>query len=468
LSLSAEQLAWLRKHADLQFLTDSQRRRLLKRTTTVVQSLPGENDDDFRDDPKLAKKDHWALKTAVDVCEPLQDVYNVLLREWTCECNTPDEHNSVLASFAMPCRSDGANMNYLLRFMTSCEKRIPWNTLFLDIADDNTVHTSPDSTDSACTVTSAANDAVQDEGSVPIASLHDRLTQGLMRNQSAAKLRFCSVNKGWIVTAVDAVHYRDLSMVSLASLFTENSPHPIGERPFVERLSLALLVAYAFLELGNSPWFPYDVDSINIWFHQTDDSKPMLLQPYIEVDLADDGDLSETQSISQGVLRLVNPAMPCLPLLGKLILELVRASPIPELGSVPGIIAEYRRQMPLYELHVLGAVDTCFFDSNFREAGIHGNERQRERFLEHVICRLQGLLAKCETSLEAEINKAQALQSQKHSNRRRQRSSAGVPVGARLYSPVVKALDDQSRPRDADLSHVLHDNGSIGPCEEHQ
>jgi hypothetical protein len=467
LSLSADQLVWLHKHVGLQYLTAEKRKIVLRQTTAIAQSLP-KYDDIYGDDADLAQKDLWALKTAIDLCDPLHNVYDVLFRNWACECPTPAEHTSVLVAFAVPCRGDDAATHCLLRFTTSREKKAPWSTVLLNIANETSSRSNAGDTDLERFACSTTASIAQVEDDIPVPRLHDCLIRCSSQERGVTKLRFSSLDNKWAIAPHDADRHARFTMVPLGSLFVEDSSHPISKRPFKERLSLALLVTYAFLQLGDSPWFPYGTESINVWFYQAVGSEPTFLQPYIEVGLTNPEDRIDTQSDQLGFLRLINSNMPCLPLLGKLILELIVGHSIEHIGSIERLLASYQHQQPIEAPYILGAVESCISDTNFREETIHGNELQRERFLERVIFRLHGLLSKCGTSLEVEIEAAQKALSLQNAKKRRRHSSAGGASSKRPYTLAFGASEAHTMASNTDSSHALHDNGSLDPCDEGQ
>jgi hypothetical protein len=232
---------------------------------------------------------------------------------------------------------------------------------------------------------------------------------------------------------------------------------------------LALLIAYAFLGLGNSPWFPYITDSIKVWFWKTADDRPILLQPYIEVDLKVTEHNVENQSDGLGLLRMVNRNMPCLPLLGKLILEVVSGQSIGDLHNYEKFLAKYKHQQPIEAPYVADAVNSCFSDREFTHNMIHGNENLRTRFLEQVVGRLQSLLSKCETSLEAEIDSARAHVEAQMSNRKRRRDSTVVDASAKKSHLTMRPRQDTvGVDSDHEPTHCCHDDGSLQAYDRNQ
>lgn len=473
LSMSASDLLCLRQYVELQHITPYQRRNVLRRAAALAQSLLSDVDD-FDVEVEPAKNDIWAVRMANKLCEPLHNVHKTLLKDWTCECPRPDYHDGLLASFAMPCQSDNKDAQFTLRFTSGSDNCTPWNTVSLRITGSQTSQHGCDGSGVAisrakakmCVAALLDNSKVAES---PLQSLHDLLIAKSKQEHVQLQLVFCSTDRTWTIESDDTSGCPRVSMVSLTSLLEQEKPHTIGKRPFKERLSLALLIAYAFLGLGNSPWFPYITDSIKVWFWKTADDQPILLQPYIEVDLKVTEHNVESQSEGLGLLRMVNRNMPCLPLLGKLILEVVSGQSIGDLHNYEKILAKYKHQQPIEAPYVADAVNSCFSDREFTHNMIHGNESLRTRFLEQVVGRLQSLLSKCETSLEAEIDSARAHVEAQMSNRKRRRDSTVVDASAKKSHLTMRPRQDTvDVDSDHEPTHCCHDDGSLQAYDRNQ
>jgi hypothetical protein len=277
-----------------------------------------------------------------------------------------------------------------------------------------------------------------------------------------AKLTYNSGRKSWAMMVDDIPQPEPHPMVSLAELLAKGSSRPL-HNSFAQRLSLALLLAYAFLELGQTPWFPYDKTQINVWFRKPRGSLPIILQPFLEVRLGDDENDEEGREMTG--IRWINGDMPCLPALGKLIFEVISGSSVgPTVGDVYEALKSYPHDYPDRAPFVLGAVNPFFED--FKTHIIHGHEDSRIAFLEKVIYRLNKLLAMCKSSLQKEVRNTHSLLAEPSSvaSKRRRDSlpSEGCPKRSRpnLSEPMVfrtNALCDD---------FCLHDDGSQHPFNQ--
>jgi hypothetical protein len=456
--MSASDLLCLRQYVELQYITPNQRKNVQQRAATLARSLLRDVDE-FDIEMEPAKNDMWAVTMANTLCEPLQNVHKTLFTDWTCECPRPDYHYGLLASFAMPCQNGNKDAQFTLRFTSNRNNCTPWNTVSLKITSSQTCQNGLNDSGQAINVTES-----------PLQSLHDLLISKSKQNHVQFHLSFCSNDGTWTIQSDNTSGCPRVSMVSLTNLLEQEAPHTISKRPFKERLSLALLIAYAFLELGNSPWFPYITDCIKVWFWKTADDQPVLLQPYIEVDLQVTEHDVESQSDYLSLLRMVNREMPCLPLLGKLILEVVSGQPIGDLHKYEKFLANYKHQQPIEAPYIADAVNSCFSDREFTHNMIHGNEVLRTRFIEKVVGRLQSLLSQCGTCLEAEIDSARAHVEAQMSNRKRRRDSTVVDESVKrshlakhLRQDTTDAEDNHHEP-----THCCHDDGSLHAYDRNQ
>jgi hypothetical protein len=472
--MSASDLLCLRQYVELQHITPTQQRNVLQRATVLARSLLRDVDD-FDIEMEPTKNDMWALEIANTLCEPLHDVHKTLFKKWACKCPRPDSHDGLLASFAMPCQNDSKDSQFTLRFMSSSgDKFTPWSTVTLNITSSQMFPHGLNESDRAISRAKAKMcvAALLDNSNVvesPLQSLHDLLAAKFKQNHLQLQLNFCSTNGTWAIEPDSTIRCPQGSMVSLTSLLERGTPHTIDKRPFKERLSLALLISYAFMGLGNSPWFPYTTDCIKVWFWKTADDQPVLLQPYIEVDLKVIEYDVESQSDSLSLLRMINRKMPCLPLLGKLILEVVSGQSIGDLHNYEKVLARYKHQQPIEAPYVADAVNSCFFDLEFTHNMIHGNEVLRTRFLEQVIGRLQSLLSKCKTSLEAEIDSARAHVEAQMSDRKRRRDSSVVDASAKRSHLTIRPRQDTAvQVDDHEPIHCCHDDGSLHAYDRNQ
>jgi hypothetical protein len=225
---------------------------------------------------------------------------------------------------------------------------------------------------------------------------------------------------------------------------------------YSHRVSLALIIAYAFLELGNTPWLPYTTGHINIWLPHLAGSAPDLLHPYIEVGL--DQDSLGIDSALYNFAYMVNPNMPCLPLLGKLIFELISGDPI-EILDVNMHVKRYCLLYPERAPHVSSAVLSCFHD--FRTGKINEDEGLKTAFLNRVIQRLHNLLRFCpERNLKKVFLNARP--------RTAPQSSPGANGKNSFHAGGQRDEFSSSPPQNPTSTHCLHDDGSAGNYDETQ
>jgi hypothetical protein len=471
LTLDTDQQAWLKQHLSLHNLATAQRQEIRKRSSAAAQLLQRVSER-YHDGSEMTQAGVWALGKAVSLCEPLENVRKALFQGWTCECVRPDKHLSVLASFSIPCQCTGMDPHGLLRFTTDLDKRRPWSTVTLNVTDGDaneqslgSVQQRPMNTDAEVFVARADN-----KNTAPL-HLHDCLIRWSKQQPATAKLRFCLDSRECVLTSEGGNSLARYSMIPLESLLAQDSSDAIRNRPLTERLTLALLIAHAFLELGNSPWFPYMTEKINVWLYQAVDDQPILLQPYMEVSLEDVDDSLESQSDDLAYLRMINRAMPCLPMLGKLILELIDGRPIAKLATLEQSMKTYRNQRPLEAPYVLGAVEVCISDPQFKEGSIYDSEILRKRFLEQVISRLHSLLAECNTTFEAEIKDAHSRTCLlTRPTRKRRRSSVTAPQFAKRHHLLTNGCGPETltNSKSNELMRCYRDDGSLHTVDTEQ
>jgi hypothetical protein len=466
--LGEDQHGWLEQYVELQHLTPASRRSIILRSTSAAQLLNRTTqDDDEEDDTGI--KDVWALKTAIRLTEPLRHVHDTLFQDWECNCHSNCKHSHVLVAFAAPCQYFDKNTNCVLRFTASHEKQLPWRTVFLSITEDLSAQPGPEPSKHGVGCSGTQLSSSPDAASENPIRLHDHLIQTQYHCSTTAKLDFFSHDRSWTIAPELTGGDQGYSMVALSTLIADEATHSIRKEPYERRVSLALIVTYAFLQLGNSAWFPYALNNINIWFFQAKGAAPVLLQPYLEIDLDVDDDMLASQS-SNGILRMINPDMPCLPVLGKLILELISGSSV-ALENIERFMVGYRHQNPERAPYVWGAVRSCFFDVAFKGETIHGNEALRIKFLEQVIYRLHKLLSQCNKSLEGEILKASSppVMHPTASRKRRHHSVTSPGIHKRpSLSPAGVSKGTTAATDGPELTPCLHDDGSQRPFDQIQ
>ena len=155
------------------------------------------------------------------------------------------------------------------------------------------------------------------------------------------------------------------------------------------RLTLALVLAYAYLHLGGGSWWPYDKKS-SVHLLDAPSSKIALSWlPFFTPSLSQ-GDQREE---APGILKAFNPDMPSLPAFGKLLLELYIGRPVTwdQLDSQLKWSEDEE-----FAKELLHAINTCLAmaeDKTFKEGGtIRANERLRGHFVKEVVLPVQYVL----------------------------------------------------------------------------
>lgn len=379
--LTPAQNEFLTRRIDIQNLPPKLREGIARacKAAVYLQPIPP---SDLRDEEDT--KDDWASQRAIELCEPLRNAHNDLLGDWLCECTT--RHTHVLTSFATPCISNDADIHCVLRFQTNEQ----WNTVYLDIMDGRLQETN--------TISGLSHDA---------SNLHEEILSLSKRSIKTARLKFSSKTKAWTIAHEDDGSARQHNTVALAELIVMDGPQALHERAtYTHRVALALLIAYAFLELGDSPWLPYKTDHISIWVPLLEESTPDLLHPYIEVGLDNSNHVIDNSDYC--LLRLVNLNTPCLPVLGKLIFEVISGRPVEKIQDVENHMMHYKSQYPERASHVAGAVNSCMKDMLFKQGMISEDPALRKAFLECVIHRLHSLLRLCNEDLETVLREAKS------------------------------------------------------------
>jgi hypothetical protein len=374
--------------------------------------------------------DTWALDVATRLCTSLQSVHEELLGAWFCEC--PISHAKVLTSFATPCFTSDANVHCTLRFPSGQSWGQSCNTVLLNVVNDFPRERLPDV-------------VVSDHTS----DLHDELARFAEQSVTTTILTFSSMVNRWTLVKGDESSTRQSNMVALADLIADQGPQGLREQAsYTHRVSLALIVSYAFLELGDTPWLPYTTDHINIWLPHAG-SAPDLLQPYIEVGLDSSNHIVDDSYFD--LLGFINGKMPCLPLLGKLIFELISGVPIDKIEHVGRQMKRYHSQYPERAPHLSMAVLSCIGDLEFKQGVMRDNKRMRLAFLQRVINELHSLLQMAGQTLEAIIVKSR-------------KSSNSLPGTDRIASVLRRDIWHEKRntggnARASKAEHCLHDSG---------
>jgi hypothetical protein len=422
-ALEPARIEWVSRRVDLSDLPLRLREGVKRAFEAVLQHIQPVGPTVSRTEE--GAPDTWALGVATRLCTSLRSVHKELLGEWFCEC--PISHAKVLTSFAIPCFTSDSIVHCTLRFPSgqSC------NTVFLDVVDDFPKESVPDS-------------VVSDHTS----DLHNELARFAEQSVTTTTLTFSSMVNRWTLVKGDQSLARQSDMVALADLVADGGLRE--QSPYIHRVALALIVCYAFLELGDTPWLPYTTDHINIWLAHEAGSAPDLLHPYIEVGLDSSNHIIDDSQFV--LLGLINGEMPCLPLLGKLIFELISGEPIEKIEHVGRHMTHYHSQYPERAPHLSMAVWSCMRDKDFKQGVLKDNKKLRLAFFQRVINELHSLLKNADQNLESimtsgkgvtphSLRVADKIASGLHRTTWREKQSAGGNAGG------------------SKSKHCLHDNG---------
>jgi hypothetical protein len=428
-ALEPKRIEFLSRRVDLRDPPLRLREETKRAFETVVQHIqPGGPTISRTEEGAL---DTWALGVATRLCTSLRSVHKELLEDWFCEC--PISHAKVLTSFAIPCFTS-ANVHCTMRFPTGQSWGPSCNTVFLNVEDDVPRERVPDA-------------VVSDH----ISDLHNELARFAQQSVTTTILTFSSMVNRWTLVKGEENSASQSDMVALADLIADQGPEGFREQaPYTHRVSLALIICYAFLELGDTPWLPYTTDHINIWLPRMTGSAPELLQPYIEVGLDSSDHVVEDNE--SALYRLINGEMPCLPLLGKLIFELISGEPIERIQHMERHMTRYHYQFPERAPHLSAAVWSCIRHKDLKQGVIKDNKRLRLAFLQCVINELHSLLGNADQTLKSIMTSGKGI------------TPHSLPATDRIASVLRRTTrhGNQGASGNAEVSQFkrcLHDNG---------
>lgn len=159
------------------------------------------------------------------------------------------------------------------------------------------------------------------------------------------------------------------------------------------RMSLALVLAYAYLHLGGGSWWPYDrKPHLHSPRDVREDIPPSRLV-YFSPNFSPRNTKERSRENAGGVLKSFNADMPSLPALGKLLLELFLGRSV----SWDDMDREVERaEDEMLGTEMLQAVTACTamgHDKTFKDGGtIRGVERLRQHFVKAVLLPIQYVL----------------------------------------------------------------------------
>ena len=182
---------------------------------------------------------------------------------------------------------------------------------------------------------------------------------------------------------------------SLVDCYNLPQPQKLLRMNFKHRISVALVLSYAYLHLGGGAWWPYDkkpnLHSPEIASEDVPPSRLVFFTPNFTPRTAS-GQLTQDEELPF-VLTAFNAEMPSLPAFGKLLLELYLGQSVTwdELNT-----RLERARGEVFAKEILQAVTTCLAigtDKTFKGGGtIRGDERLRTYFVKEVVMPIQYVL----------------------------------------------------------------------------
>lgn len=195
-----------------------------------------------------------------------------------------------------------------------------------------------------------------------------------------------------------ATAFQDLLAIndsSLVDCYNLPQPQKLLKMSSKHRMSVALVLAYAYLHLGGGSWWPYDKKpNLHSPVIASEDIHPSRLL-FFSPNFSQDPHWTSSAS-SEGlpyVLKAFNAEMPSLPAFGKLLLELFLGQSVvwDELNKR----LDRARDEPL-ATEILQAVSICLAigtDKTFKGGGtIRDDERLRDHFVKGVLMPIQYVL----------------------------------------------------------------------------
>jgi hypothetical protein len=224
--------------------------------------------------------DIWAERASDEVSGLLGNLHDDLRKSWICDCD--ESHVRVQGSFIS--QSETGKIDCKLFFCPELRPDQPWRTTDVVLLDP----------------------VVQQRQKI-FGNATDRLTSTFSHE---------------ILSQGEPTHR--IKLLSLEEWITTSKPYPIRDTSLKARLALALLLCYAFLDLGGGHWWHYRKGTVDVYLLWVDDDVELsLLRPYFLTRVDEDEDFDENYGRDCIPGQERNFWMPTLPTLGKLILELL-------------------------------------------------------------------------------------------------------------------------------------------------
>jgi hypothetical protein len=172
-----------------------------------------------------------------------------------------------------------------------------------------------------------------------------------------------------------------VSLTSFKSWVASGQTNGYAKNSEKHRLILTLLLAYAYLYLGGSSWWPDARLNAGLWFADHLDDK--IIRPFLQFSTGE-------KQKSWSVEGCINEARPSLPAFGRLILEIWLGRPI-VLGDEDMLGVEKDCQRSTLGPHIYGIANSCIRPDEIlkRKGSFRDNALMRETFASNVVKTLQ-------------------------------------------------------------------------------
>ena len=312
------------------------------------------------------------------------------LEHWDCNCFAGMSHRNAKFAFDLgsPVHHGSVAGTIFYPWLDPQSNKSSWRPAHLEFQEDGHSPTLRLPTQRGAFAT--------DDRSSKLSDLCDLLDDIAIRGEGAVKLaagkpRLCDV-------PMHTTAFQDLLTngdSSLVDCYNLPQPQRLLKMSSKHRMSVALVLAYAYLYLGGGSWWPYhkkpNLHSPDIASEDIPPSRLVFFSPNFSKQPA--GQLPASDEELPYVLTAFNADMPSLPAFGKLLLELFLGQSVgwDELNTR----LERAREEPL-ATEILQAVSTCLAtgaDKTFKGGGtIRDDERLRTHFVKGVMMPIQYVL----------------------------------------------------------------------------
>ena len=289
-----------------------------------------------------------------------------------------------------PCDYSGSTASCILAFSSGSDHARPWKVVNVHISGTSRGR-SQVSFENAGSASQTADSSTQDSSHALISNVHEWLADNSRDPKTA--VRYSLGSKTFSEKAE-----REYSTSQSEKMIHINDCIAEGHLARVsihQRLALAILLAYAFMNLGGGPWWSYQSDQVNVWLMDVSGvenlSPEYVLQPFLQAELPSS---SKSQRECNVILRMMNQKMPNLPMLGKLILELLLGRSVSLAAIEEDGLKALELQLPECDIAAEAIIPCLGLDKDgiFKSDIISNNESLRRLFLERVIYKLNYIL----------------------------------------------------------------------------